>query len=67
MILEGEAQEERDRAALERFAETYDAKYGYRPDPDAEGPVVYVLRPRVAQTWDERDYSRTATRWVFSG
>lgn len=64
VILEGEVESERDRERLERFADAYDEKYNYRPDLDADGPV-YVLRPKVAQTWLESDYPRTATRWVF--
>jgi len=39
-------------------------RYDFRAEPD-EGSPVYSLRPRVAQTWLETDYPRTATRWVF--
>ncbi len=62
MILEGEVEE---AVELERFLDAYEKKYELRPDAAAMGAVVFVLRPRVAQTWDERDYVRTATRWVF--
>lgn len=59
VVLEGEVERE---AADERFLDAYEAKYGHRPSADT---VVHVLRPRVAQTWDEHDFTRTATRWVF--
>jgi hypothetical protein len=36
-----------------------------RPDLQALGALVLVLRPQVALTWEERDYPGTATRWVF--
>jgi PPOX class probable F420-dependent enzyme len=65
VILEGEVEEARDREALERFADAYDAKYGFRPEPDTEGTAVFRLRPRAAQTWLETEYPKTATRWVF--
>jgi len=65
VILEGEAEDVRDPAALGRFADAYAEKYDFRPDPTAPASAVYRLRPRVAQTWRERDYPQTATRWVF--
>ena len=65
VILEGEVDEVGDLAALERFADAYEAKYEFRPDPEDESSVVFVLRPRVAQTWRERDYTQSAARWVF--
>ena len=63
VILEGQVEEARDRDARVRFADAYEPKYDFRPDPDDEG--VYVLRPRVAHTWRESDFPRSATRWVF--
>jgi PPOX class probable F420-dependent enzyme len=65
VILDGAATEERDRAALERFADEYREKYGFRPDPGSPTAAVFVVRPTSAQTWRERDYPETATRWVF--
>ncbi len=62
VILEGEVEE---AAGLERYLDAYEAKYAIRPDAAALGAAVYVLRPRVAQTWDERDYTGTAVRWLF--
>ncbi len=52
-----------DREARVRFANVYDEKYAFRPDPDTS--LVYVLRPRVAHTWSERDFPGTAARWVL--
>ena len=65
VILEGRAEEERDGGRLERFADAYDAKYAFRPDPADTASPVFVVRPRVALTWEERDYPHTATRWLF--
>jgi PPOX class probable F420-dependent enzyme len=65
VILEGEIDDVRDLEMRTRFAEAYAAKYDYRPDPSDDGSCVYRLRPRVAQTWRERDFPETATRWVF--
>ena len=65
VILEGEAQEPTDADALARYVQAYEAKYGVRPDPASPGQVMYVVSPRVAQTWREHDYPQTATRWVF--
>jgi len=59
VILEGEVQQ---GVADERYVGAYEAKYRHRPDI---GSTVYVLRPRVAQTWTERNFPGTATRWVF--
>jgi hypothetical protein len=65
VILEGEVQEAIDTIALERYVDAYKAKYDYRPDPSDSSNVTYVLRPSVAQTWNEREYPQTATRWIF--
>jgi PPOX class probable F420-dependent enzyme len=64
-ILEGIAEEVTDAALLARFADAYDAKYQYRPEPGSPGQVVYRLRPRVALAWLERDFPKSATRWEF--
>jgi PPOX class probable F420-dependent enzyme len=65
VIIEGEVREQRDPAALEAFADAYLPKYGVRPDPADPENVVYAVAPRVAHTWEERDFPGTATRWVF--
>jgi PPOX class probable F420-dependent enzyme len=61
VILEGEIELSRDADLLKQYADAYEEKYAYRP-PEAG---AFVLRPRVAQTWTEKDFPRNATRWVF--
>jgi pyridoxine/pyridoxamine 5'-phosphate oxidase len=67
VIIEGQVEEVKDRGILRRMAELYGAKYPpYKPDPDAELlGLYYVVKPRVAFAWQERDFLKTATRWVF--
>jgi PPOX class probable F420-dependent enzyme len=65
VFLEGEVERPREREALERFVESYDAKYGYRIELTSADHGIYLLRPRVAQTWRETDFPRSATRWTF--
>jgi general stress protein 26 len=66
VIVEGEIEVPTDRAGLERFVESYEKKYAYRPELSDENQGIFVLRPQVAQTWRESDFPQTATRWVFS-
>jgi len=65
VILEGEAHRASDPAALEAVAQAYDEKYGYRIDLADESAPIFVVLPRSAYTWTERDFPRTATRWLF--
>jgi PPOX class probable F420-dependent enzyme len=58
VILEGEVEFPVD-AAPAAVAQAYEAKYGHQVER------LFSLRPRVAQTWTERDFPRNATRWVF--
>lgn len=67
VILEGGAETVSDMAVLTRFADAYEKKYEFRPDPGDPGGMTYVLRPRVAHTWVEKDFPNTATRWRFEG
>jgi Pyridoxamine 5'-phosphate oxidase len=61
VILEGDV----ERVELEeRVADTYEAKYEWRPEPSVDG-LWYRLRPHAASAWLERDYVRTATRFEF--
>lgn len=66
VIVEGEIEVPTDRAELERFVESYEKKYAYRPELSDENQGIFVLRPQVAQTWTEREFPQTATRWVFN-
>jgi len=61
VLLEGAVVEVELTAEL---ADAYEAKYALRPEPSAGG-VWYALRPRSAQSWRERDFPRSATRWRF--
>jgi PPOX class probable F420-dependent enzyme len=45
--------------------DAYHAKYGYRIDATNRETSLFVLRPRVVQTWTERDFTKNAARWVF--
>jgi PPOX class probable F420-dependent enzyme len=65
VILEGEAELPTDHAALERFVEVYEQKYGHRIELRETNEGIFALRPRIAQTWTESDFARNATRWVF--
>jgi len=65
VVLEGEVEHPTDRGALERFVEAYEQKYAFRIELASENFGIYVLRPRVAQTWTESDFPRTAARWIF--
>jgi PPOX class probable F420-dependent enzyme len=67
VVLEGEVESNpEDQEALERFVQAYEQKYGHRIELGNENFGIYVLRPRVAQTWTEQGFTRNATRWVFS-
>ena len=65
VILEGVAERVADMTALTAFADAYNAKYGFRPDPANPDYAVFRLRPRVAHAWTEQDFPLTATRWRF--
>jgi len=60
VLLEGEV----ERIELdERYAEAYERKYGFRPEP---GPGLWFkVCPRRAYAWSEADYPGTATRFDF--
>ena len=68
VVVRGVAAEVRDPAALGRFADAYERKYGIRPaaEPDPDAPV-FAVRPRVVLGWRERDFPTSATRWRFPG
>lgn len=65
IILEGYVQEAEDPDLLERYADAYETKYDWRPDPGEPDSLTYVLRPKVAFAWLEADFPGTATRWVM--
>lgn len=63
VILEGRVGQVNKRSALERFADAYEQKYGFRFDLDEPIGLVYALRPRVVFGWREEDFPQSATRW----
>jgi len=65
-ILEGTAEEVTDAGLRTRFADAYNAKYNFRPDPDDPNGLVYALRPTVAFAWRETDFPESASRWRFA-
>lgn len=65
VIIEGAVEQVADQALLERYADAYNAKYAFRPDPDDPDGLAFAVRPRVAFAWLERDFPNTATRWIF--
>jgi nitroimidazol reductase NimA-like FMN-containing flavoprotein (pyridoxamine 5'-phosphate oxidase superfamily) len=67
VILEGPVHEVTDAALLARFADAYEAKYRFRPDPQDAANGSSVLRPRVVFAWREQDFPTSATRWRVAG
>jgi pyridoxine/pyridoxamine 5'-phosphate oxidase len=63
VILEGSVEEITLDAQI---AGAFQEKYDWRPDPaESEGSAWLRLRPSTAFAWLERDYPRTATRFLF--
>lgn len=63
VIVEGRAEAVTDTALRTRFADAYEAKYQFRPDPGNPDHGVYQVRPVHAFSWLEKDFPVTATRW----
>jgi PPOX class probable F420-dependent enzyme len=63
VIVEGRAETVTDAALRTRFADAYEAKYQFRPDPGNPDHGVYQVRPVRAFSWLEKDFPVTATRW----
>lgn len=62
-IIEGMVEPVTDVDVLARFVEAYDTKYSFRPNPDDPGGLFYLVRPRVALGWHERNFPESATSW----
>jgi len=61
---QGSVVEVTDSRRLAKVAAVYSEKYdGDQIYPDLE--VVFALMPRLAFTWQEKNYHETATRWRF--
>jgi hypothetical protein len=63
VILEGTANPVVDAAALERFAERYQAKYDFRPQVDDGETLTFCFRPSKGMGWREADFPSSATCW----
>ena len=65
VILEGMAEEVRDRARMKPIDEAYARKYKMRLS-DAPGEMFLVrLRPRAVLAWTEKEFVSSPTRWEF--
>ncbi len=67
VILSGRAERVFLGTELSSFLDAYEAKYGLRPPLDDSPAHVFRLRHREALAWRERDFARSATRFVFPG
>ena len=65
IIFEGVAALETDPDRLARFLDAYEAKYAFRPDPTNPNDVVWALQPRVVLAWFEKNFPKSATRYIF--
>ena len=69
VILEGNAEEIKDRTVWKDVCLEYDRKYGGNVLPmlESSGGNVYRVRPRIAFAQDEHaeDFAASVTRWTF--
>jgi hypothetical protein len=65
VILEGVAEEVAESSRLRSIDDAYFEKYGMRIIGHPGDIVIYGLRPRVVFGWRERDFNKSATRWLF--
>jgi nitroimidazol reductase NimA-like FMN-containing flavoprotein (pyridoxamine 5'-phosphate oxidase superfamily) len=65
MILEGRAEQVLDDALEKRVDEVYGRKYDFTPDSSGETDPWFVVRPRRAYAWAERNYTGSATQFDF--
>ncbi len=61
MIVEGEAKQLDDPAALERVASAYKKKY--KMDPRGMGEPIFEVRPSKVFAFIEKSFPKSATRW----
>lgn len=70
VILEGTAEEIKDRAVWQTVCQEYDRKYGGNVLPllESSGGNVYRVQPRTAFGQDEHaeNFVESVTRWTFS-
>jgi len=48
-----------------RVDEAYGPKYDFTPDSSGEADPWFVVRPKRAYAWTERDYTNSATQFDF--
>jgi len=68
VVVHGVARELTDPAALARFSDAYQPKYGMAMPAEtlaALDSLVYAVAPRVVLAWREADMATSATRWRF--
>ena len=69
VILEGLAEEIKDRSVWKQLAQIYNTKYGGDVGPvlESSGGSVYRVKPQVAFAQDERaeNFADAVTRWHF--
>jgi len=54
-----------DNVDMPRLSKTYERKYRLRVDFSNPSYAVYMVEPRSALAWGEKDFPRSATRWRF--
>lgn len=64
LIVHGQA-ERLPPAHIEAFVAAYDRKYAVLLDPEDRTQVFFRVIPLFAYSWLERDFQRTAVKWVF--
>jgi hypothetical protein len=65
VILEGVAEPVLDHALEKRVDAAYGPKYGFSPDSSGETDPWFVVRPKRAYAWIEREYPASATQFDF--
>jgi Pyridoxamine 5'-phosphate oxidase len=65
VILEGIAERITDPGTLNHFADAYEAKFDFRPDPSDADSGVYRVNIQTAFAWTEQDFPNNSTRWSF--
>jgi hypothetical protein len=63
-ILEGEARRLDRSELLLPYADAYERKYDFRPDPSRQSPP-WSLTPAKVLSWSEPEFPQSATRWSF--
>lgn len=65
VIIEGLAERVLEDALEKRVDEIYGRKYDFTPDSSGETDPWFVVRPRRAYAWAERNYTGSATQFDF--